>query len=214
MICHFRVPVNHNLPFSKFLTYNRLDEQATRISHSTFLSTRSHPLTSPHPACHSGFIRMINYPEKDVDVEDEDDNLGFNNDIIVPTAWPTPPSLSLRGISPQSCTETDFEMKTSNFVLFLLISVVSVHFRAIYDETIRCLSSLENFSFNSILVFVFVIMEDFLKSHKEWIQYQRKPLCVSWSSTLMTIKNHDFQQLDIHYVLYGSFCFLYRFNQS
>ena len=44
----------------------------------------------------------------------------------------------LLGISPQSCTETDFEMKTSNFVLFLLISVVSVHFRAIYDETIRC----------------------------------------------------------------------------
>ena len=44
----------------------------------------------------------------------------------------------LQGISPQSCTETDFEMKTSNFVLFLLISVVSVHFRAIYDETIRC----------------------------------------------------------------------------
>ena len=44
----------------------------------------------------------------------------------------------LWGISPQSCTETDFEMKTSNFVLFLLISVVSVHFRAIYDETIRC----------------------------------------------------------------------------
>ena len=42
------------------------------------------------------------------------------------------------GITPQSCTETDFEMKTSNFVLFLLISVVSVHFRAIYDETIRC----------------------------------------------------------------------------
>ena len=42
------------------------------------------------------------------------------------------------GRSPQSCTETDFEMKTSNFVLFLLISVVSVHFRAIYDETIRC----------------------------------------------------------------------------
>ena len=42
------------------------------------------------------------------------------------------------GISPQSCTETDFEMKTSNVVLFLLISVVSVHFRAIYDETIRC----------------------------------------------------------------------------
>ena len=44
----------------------------------------------------------------------------------------------LLGISPQSCTETDFEMKTLNFVLFLLISVVSVHFRAIYDETIRC----------------------------------------------------------------------------
>ena len=42
------------------------------------------------------------------------------------------------GRSPQSCTETDFEMKTSNFVLFLLISVVSVHFRAIYDETICC----------------------------------------------------------------------------
>ena len=44
----------------------------------------------------------------------------------------------LQGISPQSCTETDFEMKTSNFVLFLLILVVSVHFRAMYDETIRC----------------------------------------------------------------------------
>ena len=43
-----------------------------------------------------------------------------------------------RGISPQSCTETDFEMKTSNLVLFLLISVVSVHFRAIDDETIPC----------------------------------------------------------------------------
>ena len=42
------------------------------------------------------------------------------------------------GISPQSCTETDFEMKTSNLVLFLLISVVSVHFRAIDDETIPC----------------------------------------------------------------------------
>ena len=41
------------------------------------------------------------------------------------------------GISPQSCTETDFETKTSNFVLFLLISALSVHFRAIYDETIR-----------------------------------------------------------------------------
>ena len=40
--------------------------------------------------------------------------------------------------TPQSCTETDFEMKTSNFVLFLLISVVSVHFRAIYDEIIHC----------------------------------------------------------------------------
>ena len=49
-----------------------------------------------------------------------------------------PNSSRLWGISPQSCTETDFEMKTSNFVLFLLISVVSVHFRAIYDETIRC----------------------------------------------------------------------------
>ena len=47
-------------------------------------------------------------------------------------------SMILLGRSPQSCTETDFEMKTSNFVLFLLISVVSVHFRAIYDETIRC----------------------------------------------------------------------------
>ena len=34
------------------------------------------------------------------------------------------PSSFLLGISPQSCTETDFEMKTSNFVLFLLISVV------------------------------------------------------------------------------------------
>ena len=43
-----------------------------------------------------------------------------------------------KGISPQSCTETDFEMKTSNLVLFLLISVVSVHFRAIDDETIPC----------------------------------------------------------------------------
>ena len=44
-----------------------------------------------------------------------------------------------QGRSPQSCTVTDFEMETSNFVLFLLISVVSVHFRAIYDdETIRC----------------------------------------------------------------------------
>ena len=42
------------------------------------------------------------------------------------------------GRSPQSCTETDFEMKTSNLVLFLLISVVSVHFRAIDDETIPC----------------------------------------------------------------------------
>ena len=47
----------------------------------------------------------------------------------------TPP---VEGISPQSCTETDFEMKTSNLVLFLLISVVSVHFRAIDDETIPC----------------------------------------------------------------------------
>ena len=46
--------------------------------------------------------------------------------------------LRLGGRSPQSCTETEFEMKTSIFVLFLLISVVSVHFRAIYDETIRC----------------------------------------------------------------------------
>ena len=44
----------------------------------------------------------------------------------------------VQGISPQSCTETDFEMKTSNLVLFLLISVVSVHFRAIDDETIPC----------------------------------------------------------------------------
>ena len=42
------------------------------------------------------------------------------------------------GRSPQSCTVTDFEMETSNFVLFLLISVVLVHFQAIYDETIRC----------------------------------------------------------------------------
>ena len=56
-----------------------------------------------------------------------------------------------------------------------------------------------------------LIMEDFLKSHKKGIQYQRKPLFVSWSSTLIT-KNHDFYQLDIHYVLYGSFCFLYRFH--
>ena len=47
-------------------------------------------------------------------------------------------AFSVKGRSPQSCTETDFEMKTSNFVLFLLISVVSVHFQAIYDETIRC----------------------------------------------------------------------------
>ena len=77
------------------------------------------------------------------------------------------------------------------------------------------LSSLENFSLNSILFFWFwchtLIMEDFLKSHKKGIQYQRKPLFVSWSSTLIT-KNHDFYQLDIHYVLYGSFCFLYRFH--
>ena len=50
------------------------------------------------------------------------------------TSFPT----FIGGRSPQSCTVTDFEMETSNFVLFLLISVVSVHFRAIYDETIRC----------------------------------------------------------------------------
>ena len=56
-----------------------------------------------------------------------------------------------------------------------------------------------------------MIMEDFSKSHKKGIQYQRKPLFVSWSSTLIT-KNHDFYQLDIHLVLYGSFCFLYRFH--
>ena len=46
--------------------------------------------------------------------------------------------IDLDGRSPQSCTETDFEIKTSNLVLFLLISVVSVHFRAIDDETIPC----------------------------------------------------------------------------
>ena len=46
--------------------------------------------------------------------------------------------LDQEGISPQSCTETDFEMKTSNLVLFLLISVVSVHFWAIDDETMPC----------------------------------------------------------------------------
>ena len=44
----------------------------------------------------------------------------------------------LGGRSPQSCTVTDFEMETSNFVLFLLISIVSVQFWAIYDEAIHC----------------------------------------------------------------------------
>ena len=43
------------------------------------------------------------------------------------TSFPT----FIGGRSPQSCTVTDFEMETSNFVLSLLISVVSVHFRAI-----------------------------------------------------------------------------------
>ena len=125
-------------------------------------------------------------------------------------------TLKLQGISPQSCTETDFEMKTSNFVLFLLISVVSVHFWAIYNEAIRCQAQK---TFPSILYWFLcflchtMIMEDFLKSHKKGIQYQRTPLFVSWSSTLIT-KNHDFYQLDIHLVLYGSFCFLYRFHQS
>ena len=61
---------------------------------------------------------------------------------LIPPNYPKIPAPDVlqehKGISPQSCTETDFEMKTSNFVLFLLISVVSVHFRAIYDETIRC----------------------------------------------------------------------------
>ena len=52
------------------------------------------------------------------------------------------------------------------------------------------------------------MMEDILKSHKEGLQYQRKPLCESWSWSLMT-KNHDFQQLDILYVLYRSFCFFF-----
>ena len=51
-----------------------------------------------------------------------------------PTSFPT----FIGGRSPQSCTVADFEMETSNSVLFLLISVVSVHFGAIYDETIRC----------------------------------------------------------------------------
>ena len=41
------------------------------------------------------------------------------------------------GRSPQSCTVTDFEMETSNFVLFSLMSIVSVPFWAIYDETIH-----------------------------------------------------------------------------
>ena len=35
-----------------------------------------------------------------------------------PTSFPT----FIGGRSPQSCTVTDFEMETSNFVLFLLIS--------------------------------------------------------------------------------------------
>ena len=39
--------------------------------------------------------------------------------------------------SPQISTVTDFEMETSNFVLFSLISIVSVPFWAIYDETIH-----------------------------------------------------------------------------
>ena len=46
-------------------------------------------------------------------------------------------SKKVMGRSPQICTVTDFEMETSNFGLFLLISTVSVHFRAIHDETIH-----------------------------------------------------------------------------
>ena len=49
------------------------------------------------------------------------------------TSFPT----FIGGRSPQSCTVTDFEMETSNFGLFLLILTVSVHFRAIHDETIH-----------------------------------------------------------------------------
>ena len=59
-------------------------------------------------------------------------------------------------------------METSKLVLFLLISVVSVHFRAIYAETIRCQAWK---TFLSILYWFLcfwchnMIMEDFLKSH-------------------------------------------------
>ena len=65
-----------------------------------------------------------------------DVNIWSDIEIKQPTKSFPVNSHLLQGRSPQSCTETDFEMKTSNFVLFSLISVVSVHFRAIYDETI------------------------------------------------------------------------------
>ena len=64
--------------------------------------------------------------------------------VAAPLRSPPPLSLVYRfslllllGRSPQICTVTDFEMKTSNFGLFLLILTVSVHFRAIHDETIH-----------------------------------------------------------------------------
>ena len=60
------------------------------------------------------------------------------------------------GRSPQSCTVTDFEMETSNFVLFLLISIVSAHFWAMYNETIHCQAWK---TFLSILFTVFCVFD-------------------------------------------------------
>ena len=42
------------------------------------------------------------------------------------------------GRSPQICIVSDFETETANFILFLLILIFSVHFRAVCNATLHC----------------------------------------------------------------------------
>ena len=84
------------------------------------------------------------------------DQINFRRLILWPIHFSNPAVGWQVGRSPQICSVTDFEMETSNFVLFLLISIVSAHFWAIYNETIHCQAQK---TFLSILYTVFCVFD-------------------------------------------------------
>ena len=117
------------------------------------------------------------------------DQINFRRLILWPIHFSNPAVGWQVGRSPQICSVTDFEMETSNFVLFLLISVVSPIF-GLYIMKQYTVKLGKLFSQFYLLFFVFLMCQHNNGDFREIVQ-RRASISKKTSFRIMVMITYD-----------------------